>query len=245
MNEPSFFVGYAASLPADTKSFLLKVAAGWVFLMGALALTLSVATDDPGDGHFAGDAVLTGLVTNAPYPVLFLPPDAGHPLGHAVLLAGDGKTGAQSQSLSLEGKRAKASGYMLKRGELDMLVLGAVSAEPAAEPSASFNPAPLGRWRVTGEICDGKCYTGGMRPGTGLAHKACANLCIAGGAPPVFVSAAPVEGSIFLLMAGPDGGPAPQGIADLAGLPVQVEGDIERRGDLLVLKADWARAKEE
>jgi len=77
-----------------------------------------------------------------------------------------------------------------------------------------------------------------MRPGTGLAHKACANLCLIGGIPPVFVSTQPVEGSEFLLIGGPDGGELPRAAYDRVGQFISVEGDLERRGDLLVLLID-------
>ncbi|MDH3667869.1 MAG: hypothetical protein OEN23_13160 [Paracoccaceae bacterium] len=56
--------------------------------------------------------------------------------------------------------------------------------------------------------------------------------------PPVFVSSQPVEGSEFLLIAGPDGGPLPKKVYDQVGLFISVEGVIERRGDLLVFRID-------
>ena len=79
-----------------------------------------------------------------------------------------------------------------------------------------------------------------MRPGTGLAHRACANLCLVGGVPPVFVSSAPVEGEEFLLIGGPDGGPLPEALLDVTALYISVEGRVERRGDLLVFLIDPA-----
>jgi hypothetical protein len=82
-----------------------------------------------------------------------------------------------------------------------------------------------------------------MRPGTGLAHKACANLCLAGGIPPVFVSSQAVEGSEFLLLAGPDGGPLPGWLYDRTAVLLSIEGDIERRGDLLIFRVDPASVK--
>ena len=88
----------------------------------------------------------------------------------------------------------------------------------------------LGRWRLAGEICDGKCLAGAMRPGRGLAHKACANLCLIGDIPPVFVSSKPVEGSEFLMVAGPDGGRMPDRAYDLVGQYIELKGEIERRG---------------
>lgn len=77
-----------------------------------------------------------------------------------------------------------------------------------------------------------------MKPGTGLSHKACANLCISGGVPPVFVSTAPVDGHIFFLLASKDGGPMPAGLRDKTALPVVLEGKVERRDNLLIFKVD-------
>ncbi|MEL6236793.1 MAG: hypothetical protein AAFR46_20540, partial [Pseudomonadota bacterium] len=94
------------------------------------------------------------------------------------------------------------------------------------------------RWRLVGEICDGKCYAGAMRPGTGLAHKACAILCLDGGVPPVFVATDEVEGAQFMMLAGPDGGAVPDAVLQQTAILVTADGEIERRGDLLVFRID-------
>ncbi|MGI9432480.1 MAG: hypothetical protein ACR2PQ_09715, partial [Myxococcota bacterium] len=111
---------------------------------------------------------------------------------------------------------------------------------------AAFTPAPpvpLGRWRLVGEICDGKCLGGAMRPGTGLSHKACANLCVTGGVPPVFVSTGAVAGSKFFLLGDAEGGPLPDRFRDFSALLIQFEGEVERRDDLLVFKVDLDSAE--
>lgn len=77
-----------------------------------------------------------------------------------------------------------------------------------------------------------------MKPGTGLAHKACANLCLNGGVPPVFVSTSPVQGHIFFLVASHDGGQMPAALLDKTSVPVVLEGTVERRDDLLIFKVD-------
>ena len=156
------------------------------------------------------------------------------------MLSGGGKRGVLDRAEPLAGQLVTASGVLLARGDLDMLqVRGGADGLSAAEGDAVLpESVPLGRWRLAGEICDGKCLAGAMRPGTGLAHKACANLCLSGGVPPVFVSSQPVEGSEFLLIAGPDGGALPQELYDYVGLYIGVEADIERRGDLLVMAID-------
>lgn len=246
MREPSFFVGYATSVPRDIKTFVLSVAIAFFALLACLAVLVSGAADDPGDGRFGDEVIMKGTLRSLPYPVLHVPAGARHPDGRSVMLAGEGKIGAQGQTRDLEGMEVEAQGYLVKRGALDMLLLQPDAGVRLKGPvSALPPPVALGRWRVTGEICDGKCYAGAMRPGTGLAHKACANLCLSGGVPPVFVSVSPVRGAKFMLMADANGNAAPAGIADFVGLPVSIEGDIEQHGQLLILKADWTSAKAE
>ncbi len=82
-----------------------------------------------------------------------------------------------------------------------------------------------------------------MRPGNGLAHKACANLCLSGQVPPVFVAVTPVEGGGFMLLGDRGGGPLPEAVKDFVGMRVALEGTLERRGDLLVFLVDLAKAR--
>jgi hypothetical protein len=135
-------------------------------------------------------------------------------------------------------------GSVLRRGAIQMLVV-----EGRGQPldaSSGLDPAmhePLGRWRIAGEICDGKCYAGAMRPGSGLAHKACANLCLIGEIPAVFVTVDPVAGSRFLVLAGPEGRPLPADVYDWVGIPVELQGEVERIGNLLVLRLELTRMR--
>jgi hypothetical protein len=174
-----------------------------------LALALGSAVNDPGGGDFTGEKDLTGAIVAEPYPLLVLDPDTEHPTGRAILLSGGGKRGVQEQANALAGKRARATRYGFKRGTIDTMV--GVALQPAV--------TPLGTWRLTGEICDGKCVSGVMRPGNGLAHKACANVCISGGVPPVLVTTAPVAGARFLLMGDRDGHAPPNTFLYHTGIP--------------------------
>jgi hypothetical protein len=251
--EPPFFIGWA-SLPAALAVPLTFVAAALIAGFAALALGLGASTGDPGPGGFdwaAGRLEMAGVIQARPYPILRLPPSEAHPQGHAVMLAGVGKVGAQVPAAPLDGKVATAAGFLIKRGDLDMLQLdgpeGLVAAASVADAVATVAPppaTPLGRYRLTGELCDGKCYAGAMRPGTGLAHKACANLCLAGGLPLVFVSTGPVEGQTFFLVGDAAGGePAAEDYRDLVARLVEIEADVEKVDDLLVLKTDLSRAR--
>lgn len=242
--EAEFYVGYLPRPGPATLRFAGLAALVVIALAGALALALGALVGDPGDGGYGDEVALTGTVEMTPYPLLRLPPDATGRGGGAVMLTGDGKFGVAPRAAELAGGGVTAKGFIIRRGDLDMLSLslpdGLAAAPATSAPSAAV---PLGRWRVSGEICDGKCRAGAMRPGDGLAHKACANLCISGGVPPVLVTAAPVEGRRFLLLADADGGPMPASALDLVALPVTLEGMIERRDDLLVFRVDWSRAR--
>ncbi len=242
-----FYIGWASGVPRGLRGFLATVALAVLLVAASLGALLSASVDDPGGGEWlwdAGPQTLRGVVTVHPYPTLHLPPDSDHPAGRPVLLSGLGKTGVAADP-ALEGLLVEATGVMLKRGTVDQMQVeepGLVAVE-GADPTPAPPALPLGRWRITGEICDGKCWNGAMRPGTGIAHRACASLCLIGGIPPVFVTTRPVEGSGFLLLGGPDGGPMPQALLDQVGLRVTLEGRLERRGGLLVFLADPASAR--
>ena len=244
----AFFIGWAPRLPRGLRGFLGAVAGATLAGMALAALLLSAGVDNPGGGDFewtAGERTLRGTLVAEPYPVLLLPPDAAHPRGHAVLLSGLGKSGVDADP-ALASRAVDATGLMLKRGALDMMQVGDAPGLRAAAEGVAAVPTgaePLGRWRITGEICDGKCWIGAMRPGSGVAHRACASLCLVGGIPPVFVATGPVAGSSFLLLAGADGGRMPESLLRLVGLRVRLDGEVERRGDLLVFRADPSTAE--
>jgi hypothetical protein len=237
MNEP-FFIGWSDKLPPGLRRPMLGVALGLLVCLAALAFLLARGADDPGRGNWAGDATLRGTFSYLPYPLLHLPS------GHTVMLSAFGKAQVMNPAI-VDGASVEASGPLVRRGDLEMLVVNDPARlhpidEKVQPPNA---PVQLGRWRMVGEICDGKCATGVMRPGAGIAHRACASLCLLGDIPPVFVGVQPAEGSEFFLLAGPDGGPMPLALRRLLGLRVQLDGALERQGDLLVFKVDPASAE--
>lgn len=244
MSGGEFFIGWAPRPPPRLGRFLAVVGAVLLAAFVLLGAGLGAVADDPAGRDFAlvpgqppfafPDAeAFTGRLVARPYPHLVLAD------GRAVLLAGGGKEGLPGDSQALDGKMVHVAGFATARGSLAML---ATDDPPQPVPDAAPLPAApvqaLGRWRITGEICDGKCAAGAMRPGTGLSHRACATLCIAGQVPPVFVSTGPVAGSAFLLLAGPDGGPMAEALRPAIGLRIRLEGLVERHGDMLVFRAD-------
>ncbi|MEX3017553.1 hypothetical protein [Gymnodinialimonas hymeniacidonis] len=243
-DEP-FFVGY---LPCPPGLRLFLLAASLVLFAGAGLLGYAIAStqDDPGDGRLRfdfGPQTVIGVLEMTPSPVLHVTQGTDAiPEGHTLMLSGQGKNGAVDRAQALEGQLVQATGILLQRGGLDMLQLNGGNNFRAADDQSVIpdipEPEPLGRWEITGEICDGKCEAGAMRPGRGISHRACANLCLLGGVPPVFVTTQPIEGEEFLLIAGEGDETTPPALLDYVGLYVTLEGDVSRHGDLLVLTVD-------
>jgi len=241
MRHDSFFIGWDRRWAPGLGRFVGLAAGGTLAGALLLALLLGGSTDDPAGPDRVpppeGPLELTGVLRARPYPMLVTAPAAGQPRGRAVLLAGDGKRGADA---TLAGRQVMVAGFGMARGGIATLVL---ATAPRAMPGLAPEPVVerLGRWRITGEICDGKCAAGAMRPGTGLAHRACAVLCLDGGLPPVLVATAPLPlataaGSDFLLLADAAGGPIGPEWRAQTGLRVTLEGEVERVADLLVFR---------
>ena len=244
---PEFFTGYAET-PPELSRFLTIVIAVIFVSSFLLALVLGYGVQERGNGRFGGEVKVVGILENAPYPILRTSPSPAAPLGHTYLVAGGGKNGISLLVQKLQRRPVEVQGFALRRGTLDMIVVDseaqAVPVEPAASVQLSERVA-LGRYRLAGEICDGKCYPGGMRPGTGLAHKACANLCIIGGQPAIFAIQSPLAGQNFLLLADKNGGLPPNTLFDYTALPVEMDGEVSRIGDLLVFHADWSTIRKQ
>lgn len=240
-----FFVGYLNKVPKPLVIFLGAFSLFFTVGLGLAALALSSTQNDPGNGAFQWGNRFenVGLLELRPYPVLRVPADDETP-ARSYMLTGQGKRGVFEQANANQGTPVSLRGVPVSRGDLTMIQVGGV--EPAEARFTGNFPSqaiPLGRWKLTGEICDGKCYAGAMRPGRGLAHKACADLCLTGGIPPVFVSSGDVNGRTFFLMADSDGNLLGDELRPLLALYIEVEGDVEQLDDLMVFKADLSTAR--
>lgn len=230
-----FFVGWSGRSAVPMLGFLALILLTLLVGFGALAFALGVAVDDPGGGDFTGDKSITGVLIADPYPMIVTDGD-----DHTILLSGGGKRGVEAQARSLDGKHVHATGAGVKRGDRDMLLVDQLQAVPGdASPPVR---EPLGSWRLTGEICDGKCSLGVMRPGNKAVHKACANVCLIGGVPPVFITTTPVMGTQYLLMGDLQDHALPDAVRDYVAITTRLDGTLERIGDALVFRTDVTRA---
>jgi hypothetical protein len=159
---------------------------------------------------------------------------------HTIMLSGGGKRGVRAEARALDGKHVRATGSGVKRGDRDLLLVGEL--RPAPGDAATPVRQSLGSWRLTGEICDGKCSLGVMRPGTTPVHKACANVCLIGGVPPVFITTAPLFGTRYLLMGDPDNHALPDALRDYVAITTRMDGTLERIGDAMVFRTDVTHA---
>lgn len=239
-SKDTFFVGWAPA-SGDLRTFLMVFSLCLLGFFGGASFMIAATQTDPGEGAGVGGANAIGILEAKPYPVVHVLGSNFWEPGETVLLSGGGKRGVQDRAAELDGEVVQVAGGRLERGGLHGLQVRRgknglrISEMREADP---IEPISLGRWRLTGEICDGKCYIGAMRPGEGLAHKACANLCLTGGVPPVFVATDEIEGSEYFLLGNADGGPLGDKILDYSAILIEVEGRVEKRGTLNVFLVD-------
>jgi hypothetical protein len=230
-----FFVGWSGRSAIPLLRFLALILLTLLAGFGALAFALGVIVDDPGGGNFTGDKAITGVLIADPYPMIVT--DTDH---HTILLSGGGKHGVQEQARLLDGRHVRATGAGVKRGDRDLLLVDQL--QPAPGDVAPPVRQPLGTWRLTGELCDGKCSLGVMRPGDKPAHKACANVCLIGGVPPVYITTTPVFGARYVLMGDLQNHALPDALRDYVAVTTRMDGTLERIGDALVFDTDVTKA---
>lgn len=250
MNKSSkeeFFVGYLKT-PPKLAAFLALVSVLMIGLGIGGGLAMVAGQEDYGAGRFAGGyQEHLGVLETAPYPMLRMPPSEGYPEGRTIILSNPGKRGAQGRAANHDGTIVDVGGVFITREGARLLqVGGAAKIRPAEDPAPldGFTPhpdVPLGQVSLRGEIIDTKCYLGAMRPGQGKVHRACANLCLMGGIPPMLAVYHEDAPPTLFLLANADGNPLGAEILDYVGPYVSLEGDLFRRGDLLILHADTNR----
>ena len=225
-------------------AFLLVATIGLALALGAAQRTIGVSVFEWGTIK-----KFTGVLKLEPYPhLLVVRPGASgdsSAQGYSTYyMVAPFKFGLDGKKLSaLDGKAVSLQATLIYRDNQTMLEALPDSIVAARQPPArppGLETIGLGRQTLVGEIVDSKCFLGVMNPGQLLPHRACAIRCISGGIPPVLLVRSKDGSAIYLLLVSAEGQPVNQQVLDLVAEPVRITGDVERQGDLLILRADPA-----
>jgi hypothetical protein len=248
MNE-EFYIGWEAKAAPGIGRTLRRTVI--VLALAALLLPIALATSQRliGAGVFewGKKKSFSGILQMSPYPHLLVarPGNAGAlPRYSAYYLVAPWKYGLDHRSvLNLDGKFVSLKGTLIYRATQTMIETQSDWISPMAKPAAPGDlpqPVSLGRQTLTGEIVDSKCFLGVMNPGRLAPHRACAIRCISGGCPPVLVVRQKDGPVIYLLLVSTDGKPVNKEVLDKVAEPLEITGEVERQGELLILRADPA-----
>jgi hypothetical protein len=146
------------------------------------------------------------------------------------------------------GNSVTLKGTLIYRGDQTMIETKPEWIHASDKSSAISLPQTtrLGRQTLVGEIVDSKCLLGVMNPGQLTPHRACAIRCISGGVPPVLLVRQRDGSATYFLLISSEGKPVNRQVLDMVAEPVEITGEVERQGDLLILRADpatYRRAK--
>jgi hypothetical protein len=252
-----FYVGYLR-VPESHKNFattfVLAIAIWMLGMGGIIVLTMG----DPGKAIWDTGSIRSwsGSLLETPYPML-IPDDSTMP---PMLVVEMGKLGAHERLSSHFNKRVTLSGYELNRDGRRLIELSpdTDSIKPADSQSANGqSPFELSithveRTVLAGEIVDGKCYLGAMKPADGLTHRACAMLCIRGGLPPMFVvqeksksiaGTETIEERIYYLLIIDGTTDLSEEVLAMVAQPVEIIGEIADMNGMQIIRASSSDIK--
>jgi hypothetical protein len=136
-----------------------------------------------------------------------------------------------------DGRSVGLAATLIERGDRAMLEVVEGTVVEAEEVAANLpERVSLGKVHIAGEIVDSKCYLGVMNPGHLKPHRACAVNCLRGGIPPVLLSRDASGTSVQTVLVSGDGQLLREWVLDFVAEPVEVQGELERLGDLRLLR---------
>jgi len=188
----------------------------------------------------------SGILQTTPYPHLLVlrPGNAdGLPRFSTYYLVAPWKFGLKPETIApLDGKPVTLKGTLIYRGNQTMIEVlpGSIQMTNMAATIAIPQAMPLGKQTLVGEIVDSKCFLGVMNPGQLAPHRACAIRCISGGVPPVLLVRQKDGPAIYLLLVSAEGKPVNKQVLDKVAEPLKITGEVERQGELMILRADPA-----
>lgn len=245
-----FYIGWEAKAAPGISSAVRKAVVLVLTLALLVPLVLAVSQRMIGVSVFEWGTQknFSGVLQTQPYPHLLVPRPGhvdGLPRYSTYSLVASWKFGLSREAIApLDGRSVTLKGTLIYRLNQTMIETKPEWIQAAEKTSATTQPpqsVPLGKLTLVGEIVDSKCFLGVMNPGQLTPHRACAIRCISGGVPPVLL-VRPKDGpAIYLLLVSADGKPVNKQVLELVAEPVEITGEVERQGELLILRADPAR----
>jgi hypothetical protein len=245
MND-EFYIGWEAKAAPGLAKTLRKIAASLLCIAILTSVGLAVSQRMIGTSVFEwGDLkTFSGILRVAPYPHLLVkrPGSEGtQPAFSTYHLVAPWKFGLDPKTIApLDGQLVSLKGTLIYRGDQTMVEVapGSIAATNTLVAPPLPQPRLLGRQTLVGEIVDSKCFLGVMNPGQLTPHRACAIRCISGGVPPVLL-VRPKDGpAVYFLLVSADGRAVNKQVLDLVAEPIEITGNVERQGELLILRAD-------
>jgi hypothetical protein len=247
-----FYIGWRDKQPPGVASRMRRTVVTLLALSIALGAVLALAQRTIGVSVFEWGEVknFSGILESQPYPHLRVArPGAsdGQIPYSSYYLVKPFKFGLGAETASrLDGRMVSVKGTLIFRGNQTMIEVVNDSINPLVPPENHPSTTPMllpvsfGQQTLVGEIVDSKCHLGVMNPGALLPHRACAIRCISGGIPPVLLVRQSDGPPLYLLLVSRDGKPVNKEVLNLVAEPVAISGEVERQGELLILRADPA-----
>jgi hypothetical protein len=240
-----FYIGWQNQAPTGIGSHVRKAVFLLLLIAPVLGIVLVLTQRTIGNAVFEWGTIKTfsGILRTHPYPHLLVARPGSSSTPSAYYMVAPFKFGLKPEALTaLEGKQVSLKGTLIYRGNQTMIEARPESLQLASEPAHMNTLAAgnenLGRQTLVGEIVDSKCYLGVMNPGQLTPHRACAVRCISGGIPPVLLVRPKTGPPAYFLLVSGDGHAVNKEVLDMVAEPVQITGEVERQGELLMLRAD-------
>ena len=240
MKDKEFYIGYLPNMPEGIAKVVRPLIA-LILVLGIVFAVLFLVGQKPfAKSFFEFGSVkdFEGTIQAQPIPFLLVEKEEKNndlPTFERIPLVAEFKNGADKLVNNFNGQRVRLKGTKIYRDNLQMIEVVADSVEKVAgEVQQSFEKEEsLGTQTLRGEIIDSKCYLGVMNPGNQKTHKICAINCLRGGIPALFVVKDSKGNVSELWLLGENGKPINKQILDFVAEPVEMTGEVKRKGDYL------------